>query len=977
MQKIASKALTITVLIMMAVFTLIACSSGEPATQPQNSAEDAASAAALAEAEAAAATAEAKVAEAEAAAAEAEAALAEAEASAGDASAEELEAAKAEAEAAKAEAEAAKAEAEAAEAAAAEALASAADTSAVNPYAKYEGTNIVVSWPALSHFEKAKELIPEFEAETGITVEVDSIQYLNMHDKQVLEMSKPDGGDYDVVAWVVMWKTEYVNKGLLAPLAPFITDAELADPTYDAEDIVPAFLINGGTVGGRKSYLEGPTSALYGIPFGAETSILAYRKDIFEENNLEVPTTYDELIETAQFITDNVEDVYGFTSRGAAGHQINAGYLLHLSPYGGTVLDDQWNPVFNDEKGLAAAEAFQTLLDNSPPGVLSYGYGEMSNAFLQGEAAMYLDSHKIAALTRDPNQSRVDGKVGFALHPTAETCGSETGGFAMGIPANAKNKEAAFLFIQWMTSKETDRKIAEIGGDPMRLSTYANPELQAKFPEYPVVLEQLECAATDWRPLIAEWGEINVNVMGVALSEAMSGEKELQVALDEAAEKTRDVLARAGYYTTEEERYQPYAGTELVVSWPALAHFEKAKELIPEFEELTGINVEVDSIQYLNMHDKQVLEMSKPDGGDYDVVAWVVMWKTEYVNKNLLQELAPFYTKAELADPTYDPEDVVPAFMVNGGMVGGRKTYLEGPTRATYGIPFGAETSILAYRTDIFDKHGLEVPTTYDELIETAQFITENEEDVYGFTSRGATGHQINAGYLLHLSPYDGTVLDDQWNPVFNNEKGVAAAVAFQKLLENSPPGVLSYGYGEMSNAFLQGEAAMYLDSHKIAAISRDPNQSKVDGNVGYALHPVQETCGSETGGFAMGIPANAKNPEAAFLFIQWLTSKEQDVKLAEIGGDPMRLSTYANPDLQAKFPEYPVVLEQLECANTDWRPLIAEWGEINVNVMGVALSEAMSGEKGIQEAMDEAADRTRDVMNRAGYYTWTRYKSQ
>jgi multiple sugar transport system substrate-binding protein len=353
------------------------------------------------------------------------------------------------------------------------------------------------------------------------------------------------------------------------------------------------------------------------------------------------------------------------------------------------------------------------------------------------------------------------------------------------------------------------------------------------------------------------------------------------------------------------------------------------------------------------------------------------MWKTEYVNKNLLQELAPFYTMAKLADPTYDADDVVPAFLINGGTVGGRKTYLEGPTSALYGIPFGAETSILAYRKDIFEKHGLEVPTTYDELIETAQFITENEEDVYGFTSRGAAGHQINAGYLLHLSPYGGTVLDDEWNPVFNNEKGVAAAVAFQKLLENSPPGVLSYGYGEMSNAFVQGEAAMYLDSHKIAAISRDPNQSRVDGKVGYALHPVHETCGSETGGFAMGIPANAKNKEAAFLFIQWMTSKAQDVKLAEIGGDPMRLSTYADPALQEGRDEYPVVLEQLDCAATDWRPLIAEWGEINVNVMGVALSEAMSGEKGIQDAMNEAADKTRDVMNRSGYYTWTRYKNQ
>ena len=67
------------------------------------------------------------------------------------------------------------------------------------------------------------------------------------------------------------------------------------------------------------------------------------------------------------------------------------------------------------------------------------------------------------------------------------------------------------------------------------------------------------------------------------------------------------------------------------------------------------------------------------------------------------------------------------------------------------------------------------------------------------------------------------------------------------------------------------------------------------------------------------------------------------------------------------------MVLEQLKCAATDWRPLIAEWGEINVNIMGVALSEAMSGEKSINDALNEAADKTREVMDRSGYYMWTK----
>ena len=140
-----------------------------------------------------------------------------------------------------------------------------ATTALANPYAEYEGTTIVVSWPALSHFDAAVELVDEFTEETGIEVEIDALQYLSLRDRQLLEMSKPEG-EYDVVSWVVMWKGEYVSKGLLTPLSQFFTDASLVDPDYEIEDIAGAYLQNGGVVGGDLGYLPGPSGALYGNP---------------------------------------------------------------------------------------------------------------------------------------------------------------------------------------------------------------------------------------------------------------------------------------------------------------------------------------------------------------------------------------------------------------------------------------------------------------------------------------------------------------------------------------------------------------------------------------------------------------------------------------------------------------------------------------------------------------------------------------
>ncbi|MEM7025740.1 MAG: extracellular solute-binding protein [Pseudomonadota bacterium] len=421
-----------------------------------------------------------------------------------------------------------------------------ATAAAANPYEKFEGTTLVVSWPALSHFQVAESLVDEFVEETGIDVEIDYLQYLKLRDRQILEMSK-DEGEYDVVAWVVMWKGEYVSKGLLTPLSQLFTNAALVDPDYDIDDIADAYLQNGGVVGGEKGYLPGKSGALYGIPFGAETSILAYRKDVLDELSIAPPTTYDELVAAMTKIKDE-KGMGAMTSRGKTGHQVTAGWLLHLAPLGGKIFDEKWNPVVNSPEAVEAAEIMRTITQTGPVGIPSYGFSEASAAFLQGDAAMYLDTLKIAAMSRNPKLSKVDGNVGFALHPVGSRCGSETGGFAMGIPANAPNKEAAFLFIQYLTNKAGDRRMVELGGDPIRISTLNDPEFAAQFPEYPIVAEQLECADPDWRPLIPEWNELNIDVLGQALTKVITTDDPIQPIMDEANEQIRAIMEREGYY---------------------------------------------------------------------------------------------------------------------------------------------------------------------------------------------------------------------------------------------------------------------------------------------------------------------------------------------------------------------------------------------------------------------------------------------
>ncbi|WP_039849710.1 MULTISPECIES: extracellular solute-binding protein [Grimontia] len=415
--------------------------------------------------------------------------------------------------------------------------------------------------------------------------------------------------------------------------------------------------------------------------------------------------------------------------------------------------------------------------------------------------------------------------------------------------------------------------------------------------------------------------------------------------------------------------YKPYEGETLVVNFPAHPHYDAVMKVLPEFEKQTGIDVEVDQLQYLAMRQKQTLELTKRKG-DYDLIAYVVFSKADYVSADQIEPLARFFMNPKLSDPNYDADDLIDGYVQNVGVAGGKKGYLPGPTGALFGIPFGSETSVLGYRKDIFDKHGLKVPETYEELLETTCKIQELEPGMVGLATRGKSGHQISHAYLLHLAPLGGRIFDDEWNPTINSPEGIKAAEALKKILECGPEGGTSFGLSEAKNAFLQGKAAMYLDTTIVAGEVDDPEKSKIVGKVGWAKHPMGERRASQTGGFGLAIPKNAQNKDAAFLLMQWLTSKEADKMIALAGGNPSRFSTHQDPDVVAKFPQMEIFGEALKDADPDWRPIIPVWGQINTE-LGTNLSKAMTGEITIEEALDRTNNTAKSIMEKAGYYTY------
>lgn len=420
-----------------------------------------------------------------------------------------------------------------------------ASSRAQDRHARFKGQTVAFSIPDHPHYDVMQKLLPQFTAETGIKVELARENMLRMKHVQLAEMAKPQSG-FDLVTYIVTWKGEYVKKKLIRPLEPLLADARLADPGFAMGDLVPRYVQNIGLVGGPKGYLPGPGARLYGLPFGAETSILAYRRDVFEKLRLAPPRTYTELAALLGPVREK-SGMGALTSRGQFGHNCVHAWLLHLNALGGKVFDERWMPTFHQTPGVKALELLKRIAETGPAGVVDFTYNDMLASFLQGESAMYLDSTAIFGAVRGSPLSKVDGKVGYLLHPKGSKYASQTGGLGLAIPRTAERGEAAFLLMQWLTSKAQDKAMAHLGNAPGRVSTMMDASLLRQFPEFVLLREQLRYADLDWRPIIAVWDEINNGPLGAAVHQGLNGTKPPAKALADIVSRVNEIMTTAGY----------------------------------------------------------------------------------------------------------------------------------------------------------------------------------------------------------------------------------------------------------------------------------------------------------------------------------------------------------------------------------------------------------------------------------------------
>lgn len=386
---------------------------------------------------------------------------------------------------------------------------------------------------------------------------------------------------------------------------------------------------------------------------------------------------------------------------------------------------------------------------------------------------------------------------------------------------------------------------------------------------------------------------------------------------------------------------KPFAGTELTLASMTDQYITAFRYLIPKFEEETGIKITLDELGYVDLYQKLTADFVG-ETGNYDLMTVDIVWSGEYAQNGYTLPLDDYMArdKDELA-----LDDIMPVAWTLGEWEGKHWAY-----------PLAGYANVLNYRKDVLAEAGLEPPKTQQELLEYAKMLTKADENFYGIALLGAKGPAVAQDYMVWVQQHGSSILDADGNVAINTPRNVEILKFFGELFKYAPPGATDYWWDQRETAFRSGKVAM-MEGWSIARAGyENPDISSVVGKVGIALAPVTE--GMEPkygfGGWGIGINADSKNADAAWEFIKWLSSPEIQKEWILHDGAPIRRSTLEDPELNAKYPWFPTLLESFEKGDGDYRPRIPEYSIIQ-DALGTAVNGYLVGELGAQEALDQA----------------------
>lgn len=372
------------------------------------------------------------------------------------------------------------------------------------------------------------------------------------------------------------------------------------------------------------------------------------------------------------------------------------------------------------------------------------------------------------------------------------------------------------------------------------------------------------------------------------------------------------------------------------------------QQCIDEFNALdNGIHVEVEGVSANDLMKKYITLATSNSMPDFFLAN--LLDTPTIVDMGLAAEVAPLFGEDYVSG--FDKASLASA-SVDG---------------VAYGIPwFGGGSGVL-YRKDIFEEKGIEVPTTWDEMVAAAQALTDGES--YGITLVG-TNDGSGAGrfqYVLHNFGVDEFTQDEngQWVTDVGSQKYIDALRAYTDLDVKYgvvPPGVVETDYPTAVNLFSSGKAAMLITgSNAIGAITAQVPELK--GKLGSFPVPAVERSVSAPGGFGYFVSPTSEHQAEAVEFIKFMMERDREIDFASLTGRTPTRTEALEADTLKDMPELSGFLQSMEVIFEN--PSIPGYTEVQ-DVHGQAYQSVFTGEATVEEAAAKAQQRAQEICDEA-----------
>lgn len=369
----------------------------------------------------------------------------------------------------------------------------------------------------------------DFEKASGVKVELINMAWDAVADRVTQDLAA-GGGSYDVIEFDNSWVAKFSKNNWLEPL-----------DKYGADDLKSGLLP--GLV--QKFSIDGK---LYGVAWNNDTRFFMYNKKMLADAGIaKPPKTWDELEKDSKILKDKKIAKYGYVDAYSQS-QVGVNEISYaIYSFGGDFFDDKGNMVITSNKGAKNALEFIARGLNKDkfidPSSLAADYEAAANVFYKGDTAFFMQAWPgVYASANDPKTSKIVGQIEvapYAVGVDENTNVVLTLPEAMAIPSTSKNKENAWKYIKYMSSKDFDkRKAQEIGALPIWKDLYKDQDLLKVYPYWENFGKQAEHARG--LPDIT-WYDQFANIIQTETQKALIGQETVDNTLKNIEEQCKKV----------------------------------------------------------------------------------------------------------------------------------------------------------------------------------------------------------------------------------------------------------------------------------------------------------------------------------------------------------------------------------------------------------------------------------------------------